>query len=563
MVYARPIEPREQPAARPRPLVLLVDDDPPLVNVLAESLKHRLGGDAVIRTCTSGESAVAELSASEYDVVVSDCLMPGMSGLELVERVRVLCPAALTILVTGAFERELTVGALRAGAYDFIQKPVDPDYFAASVRRAIETRRLRREVARQEIALRRHAEELERKVEERTRELQEAHRMKDAFLATLSHELLTPLTSILGWARLLRGGALDEPTRLQAVEAIHRNAKAQAQLIDDLLDISRIITGKLRLDIQQVDIAGVLDAAVDTILPAARAKRITVDTVIPRGIELTAADPDRLQQVFWNLLSNAVKYTEEGGHVAVKLELAGSQLEITVTDDGVGIAKDVLPFVFERLRQGAPAIHGQMRRGLGIGLSIVRYVVELHGGTVEASSEGPGKGASFKVRLPFRPVAVPIDRKKAQRSSNAKTDADGEPSRCLDDIDVLLVDDEYDTREVLGFMLRQSGANVTVATNAVEAMEALERKPPDLLLCDIGMPGEDGYSLIGRVRALPPERGGRVPAVALTAYARPEDGARALAAGFQLHMPKPGPSDMAIIVANLVKASRKSEGPSA
>jgi len=222
-----------------------------------------------------------------------------------------------------------------------------------------------------------------------------------------------------------------------------------------------------------------------------------------------------------------------------------------------------LPFVFERLRQGAPAIHGQMRRGLGIGLSIVRYVVELHGGTVEASSEGPGKGASFKVRLPFRPVAVPIDRKKAQRSSNAKTDADGEPSRCLDDIDVLLVDDEYDTREVLGFMLRQSGANVTVATNAVEAMEALERKPPDLLLCDIGMPGEDGYSLIGRVRALPPERGGRVPAVALTAYARPEDGARALAAGFQLHMPKPGPSDMAIIVANLVKASRKSEGPSA
>ncbi len=228
-------------------------------------------------------------------------------------------------------------------------------------------------------------------------------------------------------------------------------------------------------------------------------------------------------------------------------------------DDGVGISKEALPLVLERMGHASPG-HGTKRRGLGIGLSIVRYVVELHGGTVEATSDGVGRGATFKVRLPFRPVAVPID---SQRRPKKAPDSQREIVRCLEGNDILLVDDEYDTREVLSFTLRQAGAKVRTATSAAEAMEAIQREPPQLVLSDIGMPGEDGYTLIGRVRALPPERGGNVPAVALTAFARAEDRQRALAAGFQLHIPKPGPSDMAMIVANLVKASRKSLPPSA
>ncbi len=544
----------EETAVRTRPRVLLVDDDRRLVAMLGESLKLRLP-DAQIDQCCSGAEALQRIDGADYDVVVSDCLMPGINGLELLDRIRVQSPHSLTMLVTGASDRELTLRAMRAGAYDFIHKPVDSEYFAASVRRAIETSRLRREVERQQVVLRQHAEELERTVEERTRELQDAHRMKDAFLATLSHELLTPLTAILGWARLARSGILDETTRAQAIESIHRNAKAQAQLIDELLDISRIITGKLRLEVKQVDVPSLLDHAVDTMLPAARAKMITIDTVLPKDdLDPISADPDRLQQVFWNLLSNAIKFTDEGGRVVVRLERIGAQLEVTVTDNGAGISESLLPYVFERLRQGSPTGHDPSRRGLGIGLAIVRYLVELHGGTVEAVSAGPGQGSTFRVRLPYRPAVtqlVELPNLAQPEARIAGPDSLRNPP-ILRGVRVLLVEDEFDARELVGFILRQAGAQVTAVGSSAEGLQAFDAGPPDVVLCDIGLPDEDGHSFMMKVRRRSPERGGNVPAIAFTAYARPEDVNRAKAAGFQLHLAKPGPPNLTSIIAELL-----------
>ena len=340
------------------------------------------------------------------------------------------------------------------------------------------------------------------------REAQEANRLKDEFLATVSHELRTPLTAILGWAHLMHGGQVGEEGAAKALETIERNARVQAQLIDDLLDVSLIVTGKLRLDVMPVTPASFIDPAVEAVRPAAEAKGVRLQKVLGTGVVTVMGDPARLQQVVWNLLSNAVKFTPGGGRVQVSLRRVNSQVEIAVTDTGAGIAPEFLPHVFERFRQADQKTTRQ-HGGLGLGLAIVRHLVELHGGAVRADSSGEGTGATFTVTLPVAPVyrGEEADERAHPAAVDALSAHDECPER-LDGLRVLVVDDEPDARELLAVGLGHCGALVTTASSALEALEAITGEKFDVLVSDIGMPGEDGYELIRRVRALPPEAGG-------------------------------------------------------
>jgi PAS domain S-box-containing protein len=373
------------------------------------------------------------------------------------------------------------------------------------------------------------------------KEAQVANRSKDEFLATMSHELRTPLTAILGWAIMLRSGNLNEENVARALETIERNARAQNQLINDLLDISRVITGKLRLDVQPVNLASVIEAATDAIRPAADAKSIRLHVLLDPQATPVSGDADRLQQVVWNLLTNAVKFTPEGGRVQVQLERIDSHVEITVSDTGHGISAEFLPHVFDQFRQ-ADQSTSREHSGMGLGLAIVRQMVEMHGGTVRADSPGEGHGASFTVMLPIV-VARKLEGSRAGDAKRARSATRGsvlmERRPSLKDLKVLVVDDESDTRDLLTSVLEQCQAQVTAVATVSDALEAIERVQPGILVSDIGMPGEDGYALIRKVRSLPAERGGSIRAIALTAYARVEDRLAVLAAGYQMHVPKP------------------------
>jgi PAS domain S-box-containing protein len=376
-------------------------------------------------------------------------------------------------------------------------------------------------------------------------------RAKDEFLALVSHELRSPLNAILGNAALLRHGGLDVQMVKQAAEVIERSGRTQAQLIDDLLDTARIISGKLRLDLGPVDPVSVIEQAVQTIHPAADAKGISIETDLPSEIGQITGDPTRLQQVVWNLLSNAVKFTPQGGRVEVRLERIDPNICITVSDTGKGISPDFLPYVFDRFRQ-ADASSAKRHGGLGLGLALVKYLVELHGGTIEATSAGEGQGATFKVMLPIRAVATP-----PEEAGGAP--ATVESSEELAGVRVLVVDDHEDARELLETALTQYGANVVTAGSAAEAYDLITTSPtrerPDVLVTDLGMPVEDGYSLIRRVREWERERDFYTPAIALSAYGRIEDRVRTLKAGFQMHLAKPvDPSDLAIVIENLIRS---------
>jgi len=390
-------------------------------------------------------------------------------------------------------------------------------------------------------------------------ELREASRLKDEFLATVSHELRTPLTAILGWAHLLRSGQVDETVATTALETIERNARAQSQLIDDLLDVSRIITGNLRLDVRQIDPASFMESAIESLRPAAEAKDVRIQKVIDTGVVSVAGDPARLQQVIWNLLSNAIKFTPKGGRVQVRLERINSHIEIAVSDTGAGIDPEFLPHVFERFRQ-ADQKTTRRHGGLGLGLSIVRHLVELHGGTVQAESPGEGLGATFVVKLPLVPVYQKDDLAERVHPAARETLPVYHCPERLDGLKVLVVDDEFDTREVLRAGIGQCGAEVLTASTVREALEAIEGERPDLLISDIGMPGEDGYELIKQVRALPAGRGGKMPAIALTAYARTEDRLRALRAGYQMHISKPVElAELVAVMASLIQRNDQVE----
>jgi PAS domain S-box-containing protein len=386
------------------------------------------------------------------------------------------------------------------------------------------------------------------------RQAEDANRIKDEFLATLSHELRTPLTSILGWARMLRNGDLDEGTTKVAIETIERNAQSQAQLIEDILDVSRVITGKLRIEIEEVDLAPVIEEAINAVLPAAQAKGVELQHTLPPDVSLVSGDRSRLQQVVWNLLSNAVKFTPRGGRVQARLQRVDSHVEIVVADTGQGIAPTVLPHIFERFRQ-ADSTSTRKHGGLGLGLAIVRHLVELHGGTVQAHSEGEGKGATFKVKMPL--IAVRGTARLGGRKEKRARPQVSEPFQCppqLNDLHVLVVDDEEDARVLLRTVLESCGARVTAAASAPEALLALEKLRPDVLVSDIGMPLQDGYWLIENVRTLASERGGQTPAAALTAYVRVEDRTKILRSGFDLHMRKPvEPIELVTVVSNLAR----------
>jgi PAS domain S-box-containing protein len=385
------------------------------------------------------------------------------------------------------------------------------------------------------------------------RSAQEANRLKDEFLAIVSHELRTPLTAILGWATILRTQKLDEQTSTQALETIERNAKSQSQIIEDLLDVSRIISGKLRLDIRQVEPVSFIEAAVESVLPAAQAKGIRLQKILDTSLSPVSGDPARLQQIIWNLLANAIKFTPKGGRVQIRLERINSHIEITVSDNGQGISAEFLPFVFDRFRQ-ADSTTTRQHGGLGLGLAIVRHLVELHGGAIRAESPGEGLGATFTVILPLMSV---YQKSFTDGSERAATDDSPYLLECpenLNGLKILAVDDEVDTRELLRIVLTDCGAEVTVVASARDALEQLENFKPDILISDIGMPDEDGYSLIQKVRELPKERGGNIPAIALTAYARAEDRLRILRSGFQMHVPKPVElEELVAVVASLMQ----------
>ncbi len=359
-----------------------------------------------------------------------------------------------------------------------------------------------------------------------------ANRAKDEFLATLSHELRTPLTAILGWANMLQTARLEPAAVTRGLATIERNAKAQAQLIEDLLDVGRIVAGKMRLEMRDVDPAAIVRAAVDVVRPAAEAKRVVVEATVGDAIGSVRADAGRLQQIAWNLLSNAVKFTPAGGRVEVRLDRVPAGARLRVIDTGEGITADFLPHVFERFRQ-AQSTSTRSRGGLGLGLAIVKHLVELHEGTITAESDGPGAGSRFTVVIPGTGDAV-VDAGAAELPASVR----GGPRR-LDGLRVAVVDDEPDTRELVATVLRAQGAIVLEAASAQEALQAVERDPPDVLVSDIGMPNEDGYALVKKVRAWASLHQRDVPALALTAYAGVHDARMAELAGFQRHLPKP------------------------
>ncbi|MFL6213127.1 MAG: ATP-binding protein [Blastocatellia bacterium] len=403
-------------------------------------------------------------------------------------------------------------------------------------------------------------------------EAEAANRAKDEFLATVSHELRTPLNAILGWVQILKSERVKQESTGHAMETIERNAKAQKKLIDDILDASRIITGKLRLDVRPLDLATVIAETVDTVRPAAAGKSIELDLALDANAGWINGDPNRLQQIVWNLLSNAIKFTPEHGRVKVRLQRADQKVELTISDTGQGISTEFLPHVFDRFRQ-ANSTTTRRHGGLGLGLSIVRHLVELHGGTVQADSDGEGRGATFTLKLPLIPApataekataqgaAQGADQGAAQTADAARATANRPPADFpkLTNIRVLIVEDESDAREMLNVILSQCGAEVKTAATSREALEVLSAWLPEVLVSDIGMPDEDGYSLINQVRSLEPERGGGIPAVALTGYGGPDDRRRLLSAGYQVHITKPVEvTELAAVIARLAGRNAQS-----
>ena len=571
--------------------ILIVDDSPEDREVYRRMLsspdpEHRYE----FLEADLGEDGLDMALTESPDCLLLDYRLPDVDGLEFLTRLRKHGRVPVIVL-TGQGNESVAVEAMKGGAQDYLLKgAVTRQGLQSAVRNAIEKVGLQREVEertaelaranealqtmygelevlvrqrtaelsraneelKKEIAVRQWAEEERARLlvreQELRRQAEDANRMKDEFLATLSHELRTPLNAMLGWAQVLRLGKIDEAAAARALETIERNARVQAQLIADLLDVSRIITGKLRLDVQAVELPRIIEAALDSVRPGADAKGIHLDVRLDPLSSPVMGDADRLQQVVWNLLSNAIKFTPQSGLVEVRLRLDGGSAEIRVRDTGAGIRPDFLPYVFDRFRQAESTItrsHG----GLGLGLSIVRHLVELHGGSVAVLSEGEGTGAEFTVRLPVR-LSVPEGAVLTQ-SVDTKAGVWDNPS-LLDGVRVLVVEDEEDTRELLLASLRQCGAEVTAASSVAEALASLDRTLPDVLVSDLAMPDEDGYSLIRKVRSRDPEAGGKIPAAALTAYARAEDRVRALASGFQRHLPKPvEPADLITLVASL------------
>jgi len=381
---------------------------------------------------------------------------------------------------------------------------------------------------------------------------EESNRLKDEFLATVSHELRTPLTAILGWSRLLEEGSLDDQVANQAIESIRRNAKAQARIIDDILDVSRIITGNLFFELYPVELAPVIEAAINAVRPTADAKGVRIDMEFDSAPLVVSGDANRLQQVIWNLISNAVKFTENGGRVTLGLHQVRSSVEIKVADTGQGISPEFLPYVFDRFRQ-ADSTTTRQHGGLGLGLAIARHLVEIHGGTIRAESPGKGKGATFTLKLPL--VDCGDKASLLDTTEIVIPESTYQPRQLLSGLRVLVVDDDVDTLQLMATALKSRQATVTAVSSAVDALIAIKANRPDVLISDIAMPDEDGYALIEKVRSLDHGEEQTIPAVAITAYAKDEDRERALSSGFQIYLPKP--VELTELVSVIARAARR------
>ncbi len=505
--------------------VLIINCDDTVETRYAKTRVLRRSGYEVVE-CGTGQEALQKVRELMPDLVLLDVQLPDMSGLDVCRRIKEDAVTGIipVIQISATYvTTEHARDALKYGADIYLTEPLEPKELETVVSVLLR-------LARTEAGLR---EALARERAARA-QAEEATQIKDQFLANLSHELRTPMNIIIGWSHLLRTGPLDESQRQRATEAIERAARSQAQLIEDLLDVSRIVAGKFRLVKQDIDAGRVLQLAVDSLKLVAQGKQLTIAMTREGDDARISGDPDRLQQVFWNLLSNAVKFTPPGGRVDARLEASATHVTIEVTDSGVGIDREFLPFVFERFRQ-ADSTSTRQHSGIGLGLAIVRHVVELHGGTVRADSGGEGKGATFTVSLPRLFQAAPQGLKEAS-ALPAANDAAGfshPPIR------VLLVEDDPDAREVTAAGLTKSGFEVHAVSGAVKALELLDVWVPDVVVSDIGMPGMDGYEFVRLLRARAPDRGGKIAALALTAFAGLGDAARAHASGYQGHLSKP------------------------
>lgn len=508
---------------------LLVVDDEESLRITTAAILEREGYQ--VETASSGNEAVALLETTEFDLVLTDLHMEGGDGLSVLAEIRERAPFTISVVLTGFASVESAIAALQQGAYDYLVKPCDIDEMKHTIRRGVEHRRLM--LAEQEARgnLERLNRDLERRVEERTaeltrlnEELEEANRAKDIFLATLSHELRTPLTPVLGWVNLLRNGNLDVEGVDQALEAIERNARLQSRLIDDLLDISRIATGKLRFDPKPTDLNAVVDAAIETVRSSAAVKHVEIEDSLSKTPLVVMGEPVRLQQIIWNLLSNAIKFTEAGGHVTVRTELVEQEARVVVSDTGIGITPEFLPHVFDRFRQadGSPTRrHG----GLGLGLAIVQALAKMHNGRVQAESEGVGLGSRFTFALP--------------RAIETGYTGEAENQKSLPTVSqqVLIIEDSTDTLELLSTLFEKKGCEVMAANSAQEALRLASERRPSVIISDIGMPEMDGYELLIQLRRLPGLEA--VPAIAISGYAMEEDRERASSAGFSAHQAKP------------------------
>ncbi len=529
----------------------------------------------------SGREALKEVLDQDFALILLDVVMPGVDGYETATLIRERPRSRQTpiiFLTANDFGVNYVFRGYTVGAVDYLVKPVPADVLRSKVAVFVE-------LFRRQEALRKGQEELESKIAERTKELatanialsaeiderrkieqervqllhreqaarveaERANRLKDEFLATLSHELRTPLNAIMGWAHVLTQTSHDRDTVQRAAAVIRQNATAQAQLIDDILDVSRIIGGRLVIESGLVPLRRVIEDAVDSLMPAASAKAIHVTREFTADLSVLG-DRDRLQQVVWNLVSNAFKFTPKGGSVAVRLIEVDGDVLVEVSDTGIGISPDFLPFVFDRFRQ-ADSSMSRRHNGLGLGMAIVRHLVELHGGTVTVESAGEQKGTTFRLRLPKHVGEAPHEVTTPGRQM--PEDLPFTDLERLNGVHVLIVEDDADSRNVLALLLQRLGALVEAVPSAKDAFERLTRRRPDVLVSDIGMPDEDGYSLIRRVREL--NGGQRLPAIALTAYARKQDAEAAIGAGYDQHLPKPvAPADLIKAIKSVTRVS--------